>query len=80
MGSGRRAQNVVASPVNAVRSGQYYGLTCVACRERFAVLNDSTKGDNPVKIVGSGYIHVTCPHCRADRLYELGDLKSLRQS
>jgi len=80
MASRRRAQNVVTSPLVSVSGGHYFGLTCVACRERFAVLDDATRDENPIKIVGGGYLHVMCPYCDAERLYPMADLKWFRQS
>jgi hypothetical protein len=79
MTAGGRARNVVASPLSAVAGDQYFGLNCVACREQFAVLNDVAQDQAPVTAVGSGFLHVVCPYCAAERLYALGDLKLFRQ-
>ena len=80
MASGGRARNVVASPLSAVEGDQYFGLNCVACREQFDVLKDAAQDQAPVTAVGSGFLHVVCPYCAAERLYALGDLKLFRRS
>ena len=76
MALGRRARNVVARPLHTVEGNRYYGLTCVVCRERFAVLNDATKIEHRVAIVGDSHLQVNCPHCGEDRLYEMADLQA----
>jgi hypothetical protein len=51
--------------------GWYFGLNCLACKDRFAVFDDASGGLKEFSITGVTAVRVACPHCAADRLYPI---------
>jgi hypothetical protein len=49
----------------------YFGFDCLACKKRIAVFDDILAGTKPLHIAGAAAVHMSCPHCGADRLYPL---------
>lgn len=52
----------------------YYALKCKGCGELIYVLDDASRGANPVRMVGDGDLSVPCRWCAHDDLYSVDDL------
>jgi hypothetical protein len=52
----------------------YYALKCKGCGKLMHVLDDASRGANPVRMVGDGDLSVPCRRCVHDDLYSADDL------
>lgn len=52
----------------------YYALKCKGCGELIYVLDDASRGENPVRMAGDGDLSVPCRRCAHDDLYSVNDL------
>ena len=75
----RNFEGLTTRPASGVQGQYYYGVKCIACGKRVAVLRDTSEGELPVEIVGPGEIQVTCSHCRGSAAYPIIDLLAFRQ-
>jgi len=51
----------------------FIGFACVACRDKFALLDDPT-GSGNIRLGGNATLRVTCPHCGDTRTYAAGQM------
>lgn len=52
----------------------YYALKCKGCHELICILDDASKGKQPVQMVGDGSLSVPCRRCTHDDLYSVDEL------
>ena len=57
-----------------LRGSWYYALNCKGCGKLMYVLDDASRGKNPVPVVGDGDLSVPCRRCAHDDLYSVGNL------
>jgi hypothetical protein len=68
-------------PLEEVAAGQwYFGLDCLACDRRFAVLEDESGGRRQLTFRGDGYVQALCPHCCVDGLYTASQLQQFQMT
>lgn len=53
----------------------YYAFNCKSCHEPIYVLDDTSKGTKPVKMVGDGEFSVPCGRCKYENLYSVDELQ-----
>jgi len=56
----------------------YFGFECLACDTRFAVLDDVSGGQRPLKFAGDALVQALCPHCSVDGLYSADQLRQFQ--
>ena len=52
----------------------YYALKCKSCGKLMYVLDDASRGANPVRMAGDSDLSVPCRRCTVDDLYSVDDL------
>ena len=68
-------------PADDVVAGNwYFGFECLACDQRFAVLEDTSAGSRSLRFTGEGYVQALCPHCAVDGLYSADRLQQFQAS
>lgn len=53
----------------------YYALKCKGCRELIYVLDDTSAGTRPVRMVGDGQLSVPCKRCTHDDMYSVDEVQ-----
>jgi len=67
-------------PDDVVAGNWYFGFECLACDQRFAVLEDTSAGNRSLRFTGEGYVQALCPHCAVDGLYSADQLQQFQAS
>jgi len=68
-------------PLSEVVIGHwYFGFDCLACDLRFAVLEDASGGQRPLKFAGDALLQALCPHCSVDGLYHADQLRQFQST
>lgn len=57
-----------------LKGNWYHVLNCKGCGELIYVLEDASRGKEPVRMVGDGALSIPCTRCTHDDLYSVNDL------
>ena len=79
-GSGFQAKYDVTAkrPADVKPGNSYFGFDCSACQARFAVWDDPGAGAKPFTTKRPCVFKVSCPRCKADRLYRTDQVQQFR--
>ena len=70
----------ITAATKLVAGGWYDGWTCLECKALLTVDTNLRPGPGPIAQLtpADAHMRITCPHCRADRLYGINE-RTVRQ-
>jgi hypothetical protein len=58
----------------------YHALICTGCGEKIYVLDDPSKGEKAIQVVGDGQLSVPCVRCGHDDVYSISELHTVQSA
>jgi hypothetical protein len=63
---------------DAVRKGDwFFAVECRKCKLPIYILDEPTRGTNPVMMVGGGELSIPCNRCQSDEMYSFNELTAM---